>query len=610
MPVPQIGRNSLRELYDRVEALEALFVAGDVNSVFGRTGVVTAQTDDYTWAQINKAVSSLADITTRSASDLNSGTLPDARLSANVYTTTEQVDDRVAALIQNGTGITWTYDDGAATLTGNVSITQYTDELAQDAVGGILTNTATLSWDYDDMGNTISADVIQSGIDHGSVGGLSDDDHAQYALLAGRVGNQVLTGGTASGGNLYLTSTSHATKGSILALNSGDKLGIGGVTTPTSGLFATFSDVAAPTRTGTTKGIMVAGATDTGFTAKNTATGAEMIFGGFFTGGQAIGTISATNVAFIRGGTERMTLTSTGLGIDINLPTSGIDLRNSMSWKQTVDSTTSYTALDTDFIILMTNVAGRTVNLPAASTRTGRVYVIVDGAGTATTAPISVDPNGAELINGMSAFNVDKNGASALIYCDGTGWKVIASPGTFGGGTVTSVTAGSGLTGGTITGSGTIAVDTGAVVQRVFASASEVATGTTVIPIDDTIPQKTEGDEYITLAITPKATTNRLLIQALVFMSHSAASCWQVAALFQDATSDALAVGEMFEAVATAPNVVPVTYEMAAGTTSATTFRIRAGGHQVGTTTFNGQSGARRFGAIVKSSIVITEVKA
>lgn len=52
---------------------------GLVTSVFGRTGNIVAATNDYTFAQINKATSSLADLTTRSASDLSSGTLPDAR---------------------------------------------------------------------------------------------------------------------------------------------------------------------------------------------------------------------------------------------------------------------------------------------------------------------------------------------------------------------------------------------------------------------------------------------------------------------------------------------------------------------------------------------------
>jgi hypothetical protein len=59
-------------------------VGGAVDSVFGRTGNVIANTGDYTWAQLNKSVSSLADIATRSASDLSSGTLSDARLSTNI----------------------------------------------------------------------------------------------------------------------------------------------------------------------------------------------------------------------------------------------------------------------------------------------------------------------------------------------------------------------------------------------------------------------------------------------------------------------------------------------------------------------------------------------
>jgi hypothetical protein len=56
--------------------------------------------------------------------------------------------------------------------------------------------------------------------DHGSLGGLDDDDHAQYALLAGRSGGQVLYGGTAASDDLELDSTSNATKGRIL-FNSG-----------------------------------------------------------------------------------------------------------------------------------------------------------------------------------------------------------------------------------------------------------------------------------------------------------------------------------------------------------------------------------------------------
>lgn len=72
--------------------------------------------------------------------------------------------------------------------------------------------------------------------DHGSgLTGLTDDDHTQYALLAGRSGGQILIGGTASGDDLAIRSTSHATKGSVFLGAGGisqydevnDRLGIG-----------------------------------------------------------------------------------------------------------------------------------------------------------------------------------------------------------------------------------------------------------------------------------------------------------------------------------------------------------------------------------------------
>jgi len=63
----------------------------------------------------------------------------------------------------------------------------------------------------------VTIHFTEASIDHGNILGLSDDDHSIYALLAGRSGGQTLIGDTASGGNLTLQSTAHATKGSIIA---------------------------------------------------------------------------------------------------------------------------------------------------------------------------------------------------------------------------------------------------------------------------------------------------------------------------------------------------------------------------------------------------------
>lgn len=149
---------------------------------------------------------------------------------------------------------------------------------------------------------------------------------------------------------------------------------------------------------------------------------------------------------------------------------------------------------------------------------------------------------------------------------------------------------------------------TGLCVQQANALFSAVATGTTTIPLDDTIPQNTEGDQYMTLAITPKATTNILVIDCTILLANSAA-VHLIGALFQDSTANALAAVNQFQETAGGNRELRVMYTMTAGTTSSTTFKIRAGGSGVGTTTFNGAAGARLFGAITKSSMVITEYR-
>jgi hypothetical protein len=61
---------------------------GGVTSVFCRTGVVTAATNDYTWAQIDKTTSSLADITTRSHTALTDiGTNSHATIDSHIAST-------------------------------------------------------------------------------------------------------------------------------------------------------------------------------------------------------------------------------------------------------------------------------------------------------------------------------------------------------------------------------------------------------------------------------------------------------------------------------------------------------------------------------------------
>lgn len=140
---------------------------------------------------------------------------------------------------------------------------------------------------------------------------------------------------------------------------------------------------------------------------------------------------------------------------------------------------------------------------------------------------------------------------------------------------------------------------------------------TTAMPVDDTIPQKTEGDEVMTCAITPKATTNKLKIEVKVVAGVDSDSRSNVGvALFQDDTANALAgaiqtvtkgSGGSSDVIGT----IAFTHYMEAGTTSATTFKVRVG-METGQSdvSVNGTKGARLYGGVMSSSITITEIKA
>lgn len=148
----------------------------------------------------------------------------------------------------------------------------------------------------------------------------------------------------------------------------------------------------------------------------------------------------------------------------------------------------------------------------------------------------------------------------------------------------------------------------GSLVQSVSGSSSAVATGTTTIPFDDTIPQSTEGDQYLSVAITPKSTTNTLIIQVTMMLSNSVLNDLSVA-LFQDATANALAATNQTISAGFV-TTMNLQFKVAAGTTSATTFKVRAGGSGAGSTTLNGVGGTtRRFGGVASSIITILEYK-
>jgi len=152
---------------------------------------------------------------------------------------------------------------------------------------------------------------------------------------------------------------------------------------------------------------------------------------------------------------------------------------------------------------------------------------------------------------------------------------------------------------------------TGRIVQTVNTQTGAVATGTTTMPQDDTIPQNSEGDEYMTLAITPTNSSNKLKIDVVWHGSNNnTGSNIMVVALFQDSTANALAAGSGgTHDAANDMQHIYFSHFMTAGTTSETTFKVRAGFNASGTTTFNGAASSRRLGGVFASSITIQEIE-
>jgi hypothetical protein len=145
----------------------------------------------------------------------------------------------------------------------------------------------------------------------------------------------------------------------------------------------------------------------------------------------------------------------------------------------------------------------------------------------------------------------------------------------------------------------------GKVKQVVNVQNGAVSTTTTTFPCDDTIPQNTEGAEFMSVAITPTNASSKLHIQVVVYGSSTTGQPWG-AALFKD--SDAGALAAICGEVNKYANQVVFNHYITAGSTSAITFKVRAGKNDGPTFTFNGASSARLMGGVAASSITITEI--
>ena len=164
--------------------------------------------------------------------------------------------------------------------------------------------------------------------------------------------------------------------------------------------------------------------------------------------------------------------------------------------------------------------------------------------------------------NAIGFTTIATDSGSAVISSTAPGFSIV------GGGDSSTSASGSTITV-TTTGS-----STGVIQQQRSILRTALSTASTM-PSGDTIPQNTDGVEVLTATITPTDSNNIIEIN-FSSMVVSASDSHGAVALFQDSTANALAVSGAW-LPGDESGYMGLSYYMTAGTTSATTFKIRAG---------------------------------
>lgn len=150
----------------------------------------------------------------------------------------------------------------------------------------------------------------------------------------------------------------------------------------------------------------------------------------------------------------------------------------------------------------------------------------------------------------------------------------------------------------------------GAIVQYVHNRDSSDTSSSVAIPFDNSIPQNIEGVELMTLSITPKASTNLLVVKGIAHLQAPSADSILCLALFKDSVADAVDVSWKFSRQGnTSEASVPIMHTTVAGGVSPITFKLRFGSASL-TAVSNWDGNSSRYGGALGTQIEIWEIAA
>jgi len=104
------------------------------------------------------------------------------------------------------------------------------------------------------------------------------------------------------------------------------------------------------------------------------------------------------------------------------------ELKSSQKVNTTVVSSFPYTVADSDYVILVEGTGSpRRIELPAKANHAGRVLIIKDATGNASSNNIEIKPNGSENIDGAGDKLMNGNKSSLTIVCGSDQWYVLSN---------------------------------------------------------------------------------------------------------------------------------------------------------------------------------------
>lgn len=149
----------------------------------------------------------------------------------------------------------------------------------------------------------------------------------------------------------------------------------------------------------------------------------------------------------------------------------------------------------------------------------------------------------------------------------------------------------------------------GATIQSVRAITKAMATGTTIIPFDDTPPLITEGDQIFSTNFSSKGWANVGTIEAHVACSSNSGASTITLSANDNLGAQAFAAA----AAAASPGADKIMFlrlghAQLIGVTTLTSVKLRIGADIASTTTVNGVAGARKFGGVLASWMELREI--